>query len=138
VRNVYGLLLLEIREEFGLPTEVLGFIVNGLYAGYLRRSSPWGCSRSRSKIWFPAAPPCVEMGGADITTKILGASATATPIWCHRAYTPGGPVWPVMIAGDILVYWKAGNLTSTFDTKYTCIITYYAKDDKARAAPELK
>jgi hypothetical protein len=23
-------------------------------------------------------------------------------------------MWPVMIAGDILVYWKAANLTSTF------------------------
>ena len=56
------------------------------------------------------------MGGADITTKIIGASGIAAPIWCHRAYTPGGPVLPVMIAGDILVYWKAANLTSVFFT----------------------
>ena len=34
-RNGYGLFLPEIREEFGLSTEVLGFIASGLYAGYL-------------------------------------------------------------------------------------------------------
>lgn len=34
-RNGYGLFLPEIREEFGLSTELLGFIASGLYAGYL-------------------------------------------------------------------------------------------------------
>lgn len=34
-RNGYGLFLPEIREEFGLSTEVLGLIASGLYAGYL-------------------------------------------------------------------------------------------------------
>lgn len=33
-RNGYGLFLPEIREEFGLSTELLGFIASGLYAGY--------------------------------------------------------------------------------------------------------
>jgi hypothetical protein len=30
VRNVYGLFLPETREDFGLPTGVLSFIVSGL------------------------------------------------------------------------------------------------------------
>lgn len=34
-RNGYGLFLPNIREEFGLSTELLGFIASGLYAGYL-------------------------------------------------------------------------------------------------------
>jgi hypothetical protein len=34
-RNGYGLFLPDIRDEFGLSTEVLGFMASGLYAGYL-------------------------------------------------------------------------------------------------------
>ena len=34
-RNGYGLFLPEIREEFGLSSEALGFVASGLYAGYL-------------------------------------------------------------------------------------------------------
>jgi predicted MFS family arabinose efflux permease len=34
-RNAYGLFLPDIRQEFGLSTEMLGFIASGLYAGYL-------------------------------------------------------------------------------------------------------
>jgi len=37
----------------------------------------------------------------------------------YRTYTPGDPVWPVMIAGNILVYWKAANLTSIFTPIFT-------------------
>ena len=34
-RNGYGLFLPEIRDEFGLSTQTLGFVASGLYAGYL-------------------------------------------------------------------------------------------------------
>lgn len=34
-RNGYGLFLPDIRQEFGLSTELLGFMASGLYAGYL-------------------------------------------------------------------------------------------------------
>jgi hypothetical protein len=46
-------------------------------------SSSIANSHSWPRIWSPAAPPCVTMGGADITTKIIGASPTATPIRSH-------------------------------------------------------
>ena len=42
---------------------------------------------------------CVLLAGdAEVREEYVAGS--------YRAYTPGDPVWPVMIAGDIPVYWK--------------------------------
>lgn len=47
-RNGYGLFLPYIRQEFGLSTELLGFIASGLYAGYLIALSLVGLFAARA------------------------------------------------------------------------------------------
>jgi predicted MFS family arabinose efflux permease len=46
-RNGYGLFLPDIRREFGLSTELLGFMASGLYGGYLLALSAVGLLAAR-------------------------------------------------------------------------------------------
>ena len=50
-------------------------------------------------ILLTYGPTCVLLaGGAKAREEYVAGS--------YRAYTPSDLVWPVMIAGDIPVYWK--------------------------------
>jgi hypothetical protein len=44
----------------------------------------------------------------------------------------------IALVEELFSWFWGGPARAMSHTKYTCIITYYAKDDKARAAPELK
>lgn len=68
-RNGYGLFLPEIREEFGLSTEVLGLIASGLYAGYLAALLAVGLLAAR----FGPRPP-VTVG---LLSAVFGMSLVA-------------------------------------------------------------
>lgn len=51
---------------------------------------------------------CALLAEATYRMIIMGHRFT----YQERAQTPGDPMRPVMIAGDIPVYWKAANVTS--------------------------
>jgi predicted MFS family arabinose efflux permease len=74
-RNGYGLFLPEIREEFGLPTEVLGFIASGLYAGYLGALVAVGLLAVRVG---PRLPVIVGLLSAALGTVVVALSPNAT------------------------------------------------------------
>jgi sugar phosphate permease len=73
-RNGYGLFLPEIREEFGLSTEVLGFIASGLYAGYLAALAAVGLLAAR----LGSRPPVtVGLLSTAFGTGLVAPSANA-------------------------------------------------------------
>ncbi len=61
-RNGYGLFLPEIREEFGLSTQALGFVASGLYAGYLAALLAVGLLASRIGPRLPVLSGLLSAG----------------------------------------------------------------------------
>ena len=61
-RNGYGLFLPEIREEFGLSTQTLGFIASGLYVGYLAALLAVGLLAARTGPRLPVSIGLVSAG----------------------------------------------------------------------------
>lgn len=61
-RNGYGLFLPEIREEFGLSTQALGFVASGLYAGYLAALLAVGLLASRTGPRLPVLSGLLSAG----------------------------------------------------------------------------
>jgi predicted MFS family arabinose efflux permease len=91
-RNGYGLFLPYIRQEFGLSTEVLGFIASGLYAGYLIALSLVGLFAAR------AGPrPLVMAGllsaGAGMALVAVAPNATVLAAGVILAGTSAGWSW---------------------------------------------
>jgi predicted MFS family arabinose efflux permease len=70
-RNGYGLFLPEIREEFGLSTQMLGFIASGLYAGYLGALLAVGLLAARTG---PRLPVLVGLLSAGVGTALVALS----------------------------------------------------------------
>ena len=68
-RNGYGLFLPRIRDEFGLSTEVLGFIASGLYAGYLGALVAVGLVAARVG---PRVPVLVGLASACAGMALIG------------------------------------------------------------------
>src|SRR3712207_4635237 len=62
-RNGYGLFLPEIRSEFGLSTQVLGFVASGLYAGYLGALLAVGLLAARTGPRLPVLVGLLSAGG---------------------------------------------------------------------------
>jgi predicted MFS family arabinose efflux permease len=61
-RNGYGLFLPEIRAEFGLSTQMLGFVASGLYAGYLGALLAVGLLAARIGPRFPVLVGLLSAG----------------------------------------------------------------------------
>ena len=74
-RNGYGLFLPEIREEFGLSTETLGFVASGLYAGYLGALLAVGLLAARLG---PRPPVLVGLSSAALGMGLVAFSPNAT------------------------------------------------------------
>ncbi|HEV2094444.1 MAG TPA: MFS transporter [Rubrobacter sp.] len=70
-RNGYGLFLPDIREEFGLSTEVLGFVASGLYAGYLAALLAVGLLAARTG---PRLPVLAGLLSAGVGTALVALS----------------------------------------------------------------
>ncbi|MDQ3377042.1 MAG: MFS transporter [Actinomycetota bacterium] len=70
-RNAYGLFLPDIREEFGLSTEMLGFIASGLYAGYLAALLAVGLLAARTG---PRLPVLAGLLSAGVGTALVAFS----------------------------------------------------------------
>ena len=61
-RNGYGLFLPEIRDEFGLSTQVLGFMASGLYVGYLAALLAVGLLAARTGPRLPVMAGLLSTG----------------------------------------------------------------------------
>ena len=61
-RNGYGLFLPEIRDEFGLSTQVLGFMASGLYVGYLAALLAVGLLAARTGPRLPVLAGLLSTG----------------------------------------------------------------------------
>ena len=61
-RNGYGLFLPDIRDEFGLSTEVLGLVASGLYAGYLAALLAVGLLAARTGPRLPVLAGLLSAG----------------------------------------------------------------------------
>jgi len=70
-RNGYGLFLPEIRGEFGLSTQVLGFVASGLYAGYLGALLAVGLLAARTG---PRLPVLVGLLSAGVGMALVAFS----------------------------------------------------------------
>jgi predicted MFS family arabinose efflux permease len=70
-RNGYGLFLPDIRDEFGLSTEVLGFVASGLYAGYLAALLAVGLLAARTG---PRLPVLAGLLSAGVGTALVALS----------------------------------------------------------------
>lgn len=70
-RNGYGLFLPDIREEFGLSTEMLGFIASGHYAGYLAALLAVGLLAARTG---PRLPVLAGLLSAGVGTALVALS----------------------------------------------------------------
>ena len=70
-RNGYGLFLPDIRDEFGLSTEVLGLIASGLYVGYLAALVAVGLLAARTG---PRLPVLAGLLSAGVGTALVALS----------------------------------------------------------------
>jgi MFS family permease len=70
-RNAYGLFLPDIRDEFGLSTEVLGFMASGLYAGHLAALLAVGLLATRTG---PRLPVMAGLLSAGVGTALAALS----------------------------------------------------------------
>lgn len=73
-RNGYGLFLPEIREEFGLSTQMLGFIASGLYAGYSAALVTVGLLAA---VIGPRLPVTIGLVSAALGTALVALSPNA-------------------------------------------------------------
>ncbi|QIN81540.1 MFS transporter [Rubrobacter tropicus] len=74
-RNGYGLFLPEIREEFGLSTQMLGFIASGLYVGYLAALLAVGLLAARNG---PRLPVTIGLLSAGVGMALVAFSHSVT------------------------------------------------------------
>jgi len=88
-RNAYGLFLPEIRDEFGLSTQVLGLVASGLYVGYLAALLAVGVISARTGPRLP------------VLAGLLSAGAGTALV----AFSPGPTV---LAAGVVLAGTGAG------------------------------
>lgn len=89
-RNGYGLFLPEIREEFGLSTQMLGFIASGLYAGYLAALLVVGLLAARVG---PRLPVLVGLFSAGAGTTLVAFSPNATVLAAGVVLAGTGAGW---------------------------------------------
>ncbi|MEJ7842306.1 MAG: MFS transporter, partial [Rubrobacter sp.] len=89
-RNGYGLFLPEIREEFGLSTQMLGFIASGLYAGYLAALLAVGLFAARTG---PRLPVLVGLFSAGVGTTLVAFSPNATVLAAGVILAGTGAGW---------------------------------------------
>ena len=89
-RNGYGLFLPEIREEFGLSTQMLGFIASGLYAGYLAALLAVGLLAARTG---PRLPVLVGLFSAGVGTTLVAFSPNATVLAAGVVLAGTGAGW---------------------------------------------
>jgi predicted MFS family arabinose efflux permease len=89
-RNGYGLFLPDIREEFGLSTEVLGFVASGLYAGYLAALLAVGLLAARTG---PRLPVLVGLLSAGVGTALVALSPNAAVLAAGVVLAGTGAGW---------------------------------------------
>lgn len=91
-RNGYGLFLPEIREEFGLSTELLAFVASGLYAGYLLALVAVGMLAARTG---PRLPVLIGLASAALGMGIvaLAPGAWTLAVGIVLAGTSAGWTW---------------------------------------------
>ena len=89
-RNGYGLFLPDIREEFGLSTEVLGFVASGLYAGYLAALLAVGLLAARTG---PRLPVLAGLLSAGVGTALVALSPNAAVLAAGVVLAGTGAGW---------------------------------------------
>jgi predicted MFS family arabinose efflux permease len=89
-RNGYGLFLPHIREEFGLSTEVLGFVASGLYAGYLATLLAVGLLAARTG---PRLPVLAGLLSAGVGTALVALSPSAAVLAAGVVLAGTGAGW---------------------------------------------
>ena len=89
-RNGYGLFLPDIREEFGLSTEVLGFVASGLYAGYLASLLAVGLLAARTG---PRLPVLAGLLSAGVGMALVALSPNPTVLAAGVVLAGTGAGW---------------------------------------------
>lgn len=92
-RNGYGLFLPEIREEFGLSTEVLGLIASAAYAGYLAALLAVGVLASRAGPRLPVVVGGL-CGAGGMALVAFSPNPTALTAGVVLAAASAGWSWP--------------------------------------------
>jgi predicted MFS family arabinose efflux permease len=89
-RNGYGLFLPDIREEFGLSTEVLGFVASGLYVGYLAALLAVGLLAARTG---PRLPVLAGLLSAGVGMALVALSPNAAVLAAGVVLAGTGAGW---------------------------------------------
>ena len=91
-RNGYGLFLPEIREEFGLSTQMLGFVASGLYVGYLAALLAVGLLAARTGPRLPVLIGLLS-AGAGMALVALSPNPAVLAAGVVLAGTAAGWSW---------------------------------------------